>query len=410
MMTNTTTSYGGLARFFHWTIALLIVTAFALGIIGDEMPRTADTVPTLKTLYSVHKTIGVTVFALAVLRILWALSQPRPVPLHPDNRLETLAAELVHWALYGALVVVPLSGWIMHAAEVGFAPIWWPLGQNLPFVPKSEAVANAAKAVHGTAVFVLLGAVGAHVAGALKHVVIDKDATLARMTKGISAGDPKAGAHDKIVPVAALVLWAAVIGGALLTSGGDHGPRPSAASTADTTVSEPSVVHNYIAAENAPAWTVTQGRLTFSVAQSGAPIEGVFDTWNAEITYDVQTGLGTVLVNIDTTSLTLGSVTSTAVGPEFFNTSTYTTSVFEGEISRVDAGPYHMATGEVTLIGQTVPVLLEFELQTDGVTATMTGTAQMDRRDFGMGAGYADESTVGFVVDVDVNLTAKLAQ
>jgi polyisoprenoid-binding protein YceI len=116
------------------------------------------------------------------------------------------------------------------------------------------------------------------------------------------------------------------------------------------------------------------------------------------------------LVNIDTTSLTLGSVTSTAVGPEFFNTSTYTTSVFEADISRIDAGPRHMATGEVTLIGQTVPVLLEFELQTDGGSATMTGIAQMDRRDFGMGAGYSDESTVGFVVDVDVNLTAKLAQ
>lgn len=408
-MTNTETRYGGVARFFHWAIALLIVTAFALGIIGDKMPRNADTIETLKTLYSVHKTIGVAVFLLAVLRILWALSQPRPVPLHPDNRLETLAAELVHWALYGALVVVPLSGWIMHAAEVGFAPIWWPFGQNLPFVPKSEAVASAAKAVHGTAVFVLLGAVVAHVAGALKHVVIDKDATLARMTKGISAGDPKAASHAKIVSVAALVLWAAVIGGALMFGGEDHGPKPSVTSEADTAVSEP-IVPSSITAENAPAWTVTEGRLTFSVAQSGAPIEGVFDTWNAQITYDVETGLGTVLVNIDTTSLTLGSVTSTATGPEFFNTSTYTTSVFEGEISRVDDGPYHMATGEVTLIGQTVPVLLEFELQTDGGNATMTGSAQMDRRDFGMGAGYSDESTVGFVVDVDVNLTAKLAQ
>jgi cytochrome b561/polyisoprenoid-binding protein YceI len=408
-MTNTETSYGGVARFFHWAIALLIVTAFALGIIGDKMPRNADTIDTLKTLYSVHKTIGVTVFLLAVLRILWAVSQPRPVPLHPDNRLETLAAELVHWALYGALVVVPLSGWIMHAAEVGFAPIWWPFGQNLPFVPKSETVALAAKAVHGTAVFVLLGAVGAHVAGALKHVVIDKDATLARMTKGTSAGDPKAASHDKIVPVAALVLWGAVIGGALMFGTEDHGPKPSVTSEADAAVSEP-IVPSYITGANAPAWTVTEGRLTFSVAQSGAPIEGVFDTWNAKITYDVETGLGTVLVNIDTTTLTLGSVTSTAVGPEFFNTSTYTTSVFEADISRIDAGPYHLATGEVTLIGQTVPVLLEFELQTDGVTATMTGIAQMDRRDFGMGAGYSDESTVGFVVDVDVNLTAKLAQ
>jgi cytochrome b561/polyisoprenoid-binding protein YceI len=408
-MTNTKTSYGGIARFFHWAIALLIVTAFGLGIIGDEMPRNADTVDRLKTLYSVHKTIGVTVFLLAVLRIVWALSQPRPVPLHPERKLETLTGEVVHWALYGALVVVPLSGWIMHAAEVGFAPIWWPFGQGLPFVPKSEAVSLSAKAVHGTAVFVLLAAVGAHVAGALKHVVIDRDETLARMTKGYHGGDASYVGHSTLAPLAALVLWAAVIGGAVMFGVEDHRPTAVASQMPDTASLE-AETPSYVTAANAPVWTVTEGNLTFSVAQSGAPIEGVFDTWNAQITYDVETGLGTALVNIDTTTLTLGSVTSTATGPEFFNTSAYTTSVFDADISRVEDGPIHMATGDLTLIGQTVPVLLEFELQTDGVTAKMTGSAELDRRDFGMGAGYSDESTVGFVVDVHVDLIAKLAE
>ncbi|WP_244515394.1 cytochrome b/b6 domain-containing protein [Pacificibacter marinus] len=407
-MTNTKTRYGGVARFFHWTIALLIVTAFALGIIGDNLPRNADTIGTLKTLYSVHKTMGVTVFLLAVLRILWALSQPRPVPLHPDNRLETLAAEIVHWALYGTLVVVPLSGWIMHAAEVGFAPIWWPFGQSLPFVPKSEFVAHAAKAVHGTAVFVLLGAVAAHIAGALKHVVIDKDATLARMTKGAEAGDPTVVAHDKLAPFAALLMWGVVIGGALMF-GTAQGAAPATTDASESTTSSASDSPSEVLSE-VPEWTVTDGSLTFSVAQSGAPIEGVFGTWNAKIAYDVETGAGTTQVNIDTTTLTLGSVTSTAIGPEFFNTSAFTTSVFEADIVRLDAGPVHQANGTLTLIGQTVPVTLEFVLETDGTTATMSGTAALDRRDFGMGAGYADESTVGFAVDVTVNLTAQLSQ
>lgn len=405
MMTNTKTSYGGVARFFHWAIALLIVTAFALGIIGDEMPRNADTIDTLKTLYSVHKTIGVSVFFLAVLRILWALTQPHPVPLHPERKLETLVGEVVHWLLYGSLVIVPLSGWIMHAAEVGFAPIWWPFGQDLPFVPKSEIVANAAKAVHGTVVFVLFGSIALHVAGALKHVVIDRDETLARMTKGYHGGDPNYEGHSKLAPIAALILWAVVIGGALALGGEDHADNHDTAAAAVTQAADGDVMTSEV-----PAWTVTDGSLTFSVTQSGAPIEGNFAAWNAQIAYDIETGAGSTVVNIDTTTLTLGSVTSNATGADFFNTAAFTSAVFEADIARLEAGPVHDATGTLTLVGQTVPVTLEFTLETDGQTAKMQGTATLDRRDFGMGKGYTDESTVGFGVDVTVNLIAKLAE
>jgi cytochrome b561/polyisoprenoid-binding protein YceI len=404
-MINTKTSYGGLARFFHWAIALFIFTAFALGVIGDKLPRNAETVSLLKVLYTVHKTIGVTIFMLAVLRILWAISQPRPVPLHPENKLETQAAEIVHWALYGALVVVPLSGWIMHAAEVGFANIWWPFGQGLPFVPKSEIIAHLAGAVHGVAVFVLLGAVAVHVAGALKHVVIDKDDTLARMTKGVSAGDAHTAHNGMFAPLAGLGLWGLVIVGAL---GFDAlGATKGVQMSGQTEVVQQA---NTSSAPIEPVWVVTDGSLTFTVAQSGAPIEGVFDTWNAEITYDVETGAGTSKVSIDTTTLTLGSVTATAVGPEFFNTDAFTTSVFDAQITRLEQGPVHDAVGTLTLVGKTVPVTLEFTLETDGVTAKMNGTARLDRRDFGIGAGYVDESTVGFGVDVTVDLTAQLKQ
>ena len=58
--------------------------------------------------------------------------------MNADQKLERFAAETVHWVLYGALVIVPLSGWISHAAAAGFAPIWWPFGQGLPLVPKAR--------------------------------------------------------------------------------------------------------------------------------------------------------------------------------------------------------------------------------------------------------------------------------
>ena len=144
--TNTQTTYGSVTKTFHWLTALLILTAFPLGILANGAPfATGDEIAQKAWLFSLHKTVGVTTFFTALARILWAISQKKPAGLHSDNKLETFAAESVHWLLYISMLMVPLSGWLNHAASVGFAPILWPpflgpLGQSLPLVPKSEAV------------------------------------------------------------------------------------------------------------------------------------------------------------------------------------------------------------------------------------------------------------------------------
>src|SRR5690606_944913 len=138
----------------------------------------------------------------------WALTETRPAPVHPGRKLETFAAETVHWALYISLVLVPLTGWIHHAAVEGFAPILWPFGQNLPFVPKSETIGHIFGVAHGLFVWVLLASLTLHIAGAVKHVLIDRDVTLARMVKGTPsmAGEP----HKARAPiVVALLVWMA---------------------------------------------------------------------------------------------------------------------------------------------------------------------------------------------------------
>lgn len=401
MLTNTATRYGALARFFHWSIALLILTDLALGVIGDRTPRTADTVAWLQTLYSAHKTIGITVLLLAVLRIIWAVTQPRPVPLHPERRAETLAAEVVHWALYGAIIIMPLSGWVMHASESGFAPIWWPFGQGLPFVPKSEAVAHTAGAVHSVAAWVIYATVAAHIGGALKHQIIDKDATLARMSHGRAAGNPEAH-HGSAAPIVAAGLWLVVLGVALF-------PGDQAHDITATPVAPPAQIASSVTDENwtDENWTVDTGNIRFQVAQMGANVEGGFADWSAQIAYEDQTGNGSVTVDIDTTTLMLGSVTDNAKGAEFFNVTAYSTATFDADITRTDG--VHLATGTLTLAGVTVPVTLPFDLAIEGDVAKMSGEVVLDRRDFEMGAGYADESTVGFGVTVAVTLTATRA-
>jgi len=188
-LANTRTRYGAVAKTFHWLVALLILAAWPLGYFASDLAHQI-TDPDIATtqaqadraalLFSLHKTVGVAIFFTALARIAWALGQPKPRLLNGDRPVEARAAETAHWLLYGSLVAVPLSGWVSHAASTGFAPIWWPFGQSLPFVPKEAGLAETAATLHYILQWVLVGALAAHVAGALKHHLIDRDATLRR--------------------------------------------------------------------------------------------------------------------------------------------------------------------------------------------------------------------------------------
>lgn len=391
MRSNTPHSYGSVARAFHWLTALLIVTAAGLGLYAVGLPTgTGDEAAAAMQTFSLHKTIGVAAFFTAAARILWALTQPRPLPLHPQRRAETALAETIHWALYGAMLVMPLSGWVHHAAQAGFAPILWPFGQGLPFVPLSEPLAHAAGAVHKASAWVLYAAVGLHVLGALKHALIDRDGTLERMTRGTKAGPATGHAPTASPALAAIAVWVGVLAAGLLPQAAPPVvPAPQAMAVQAT----------------AGAWTVTEGQLTFAVRQMGSEVAGSLPNWTAEILFDEATGTGSVTVQIDTTTINLGSVTDQAKGAEFFDTATHPTAVFTAEITPEGAG--HVARGTLSLRGVEVPVALPFTLMITGDQARMTGQLTLDRRDFGMGASYKDELTVGFGVRVDVSLTAQ---
>lgn len=387
---NTATSYGSVTRTFHWLTALLIFAAFPLGVIANDMAYDTSEALALKAqLFSVHKTLGVAVFMVALLRILWALTETKPAPLHPTRQAESFAAETVHWALYLSLVVVPLSGWIHHAAVDGFAPILWPIGQNLPFVPKSELVATAAATTHWLFTKVMFASVALHIAGALKHVFIDRDLTLARMAKGVPAGSAQSG-HSALPMLTALAIFAAGAVGAWQLA-------KTAAPVAEAATSEP-------AAATVGNWQVTEGTLLFTVKQMGAEVQGIFPAWTADITFDEATGTGAVTVSINTTKLTLGSVSDQAKGPEFFDTASHPAAVFKADIAAAATG--HAATGTLTLRGIDRPLTLPFNMEIDGATAQVQAEVALDRRDFDMGKSYPDEANVGFAVVVTVDLTA----
>ncbi|MGB0662056.1 MAG: cytochrome b/b6 domain-containing protein [Mangrovicoccus sp.] len=403
---NSAQSYGTVTKALHWLTALLIISAFPLGMIAHELPYgTSEQLAFKATLFSLHKTVGVLSFFVALARIAWALTQPKPGLLHPDRKLEAFAAELVHWMLYGAMLLVPLTGWIHHAATTGFAPIWWPFGQNLFFVPKSEAVAGLFGGAHDIFTKLLLASVALHVAGALKHHVIDRDATLKRMLMKPVAAEVPAQTHSRTPFFAAVAIWAAAMGLAVLASlfGGEH-DHDEAEGGADGS--------HETAVLDAPAseWQVIEGSLAISVLQMGSAVEGQFADWTAAISFDpaaTDGAYGDVTVEIAIGSLTLGSVTSQAMGAEFFDAGTYPTATYTAQILAGDNGGY-VADGMLKLKGVEAPVSFPFSLELEGDLAKMSGQAQLDRREFSVGTtSYKDESSVGFPVQVIIDLTAQ---
>lgn len=393
-LSNTTTTYGSVTRSFHWLTALLILTLIPIAMIAEELPyETSEQLATKAWLFSLHKTLGVTVFFVALLRIIWALNQTKPSPLHPDSKTETFMAETAHWLLYGSLVLAPMSGWIHHAATSGFAPIWWPLGQGLPLVPKSEAVSAFAGGLHWVFGKVMIVSILLHIAGALKHQVIDKDATLRRMINGAPdlAALPETH-HSKTPFLAALAVWAAAL--AVGAGIGVYSKPEGATETAELE-------------DVASEWTVQDGTIGISVTQFGSTVEGTFSDWTANISFDpdVMSGpSGAVDVTIAIGSLTLGSVTDQAMGPDFFNAKDFPTARFTADlITGVDG---FLAEGTLTIKQQSIPVSMPFRLSTSGKEANVQAQLGLDRRDFGIGDNMPDESSLGFGVNAVIDLTA----
>lgn len=402
-LSNTHSSYGTVTKSFHWLTALLIFTVLPLGLIANNLAHavTDPTIPSTDAdiaraafLFSLHKTIGVTIFFVALARILWALTQTKPGLLNAENKPEAFAAETVHWLLYGSLVFVPLSGWVHHAATEGFAPIWWPFGQNLPLVPKNAALADFTAGLHWVLQWVLIGAIGLHVAGALKHHVIDRDATLRRMLPGRSeAPEPPHLPHLRSPALAALVVWAgALIGGAVIGAFESHGAQPQGAAQL---------------AEVQSDWQVQDGSLAITVTQLGSPVAGEFADWTAAISFDDPAApgpAGTVDVTVSIGSLTLGSVTGQAMGPDFFDAETFPTANFKAEIVKTEGG--FEARGPLTIRDQSMDIVLPFDLQLQDNTATMSGALTLNRLDFAVGNHMPDESSLAFAVEVAISLTA----
>lgn len=170
--------YAAVARWFHWTVALLIVVNLLIGFFHDGFSRSW-----IGPVMNAHKAIGLTVLVLSLARLAWRVGHPVPRQMSSHAAWEKTLAKVTHWTLYAFMVLMPLAGWLMVSAAETVRPISFFGLLPLPLLPTgaNEALAGLGHEAHeligwGFVVLLVL-----HIGGALKHQWIDRDHTLGRM-------------------------------------------------------------------------------------------------------------------------------------------------------------------------------------------------------------------------------------
>jgi len=183
-MTAARTRYSAVAILFHWAIAALIVLNIWIGWRMGALKGLAQF-----DLFQLHKSIGVTVLLLSVLRLGWRLLHPAPAWPVSMAPLERRAAGTVHWLLYAIMIALPLTGWVIVSASLYnlptmlFKTVPWPhlsLVHDLPMAAR-KTIGDRFVVVHEWLAWSLLASAALHVAAAFKHHFWNRDDVMMRM-------------------------------------------------------------------------------------------------------------------------------------------------------------------------------------------------------------------------------------
>lgn len=177
--------YSAVAIGLHWLIAIAILALLVMGFVMENMSGN----PALKfRLFQLHKSLGITVLALSLLRLVWRLAHSAP-PLPPASKVwEKALAHGVHGGFYLLMIGLPLIGWL----GVSASPMKMPTRifglftlPHLPFFtndPDPAATTRLLFNIHGLMAYTLIGLLVLHVGGALKHHFMLRNDVMLRMT------------------------------------------------------------------------------------------------------------------------------------------------------------------------------------------------------------------------------------
>jgi cytochrome b561/polyisoprenoid-binding protein YceI len=372
--------YSGTAKLLHWLIAGFVIALLSVGL---TMTRISDLQLKFE-LYQLHKSLGVTVLGLMVLRVFWRLAaKPPALPPHMA-RWERVAAQKTHVLLYVLLLAMPLTGWATVSAALPpfnfptllYTRIPWP---HIPFIEQltldqKKTVEPYLKNVHAALGWTLLVLVGLHIAAALRHGIILKDGIMLRMLPRVLNVSRKL-----IVPFVFTALFAA---GALPTA--------------------------------AQEWAIDKSlsKISFEVQAGGQAVSGEFKQFQAEIHFDPDDPESAdISAAIDMNNVVTGQaqVDSGLLGKDWFDTQTYPTAGFRARSVKAGKGDgEYVIEATITVKDVSKNVTLPFRLAVNEGEATVKGETALRRSEFGIGPkGPVSGTVIGDVVTLRLDLAAK---
>ncbi|KTC65096.1 cybB cytochrome b-561 transmembrane protein (plasmid) [Legionella adelaidensis] len=171
-------SYSNPSKVFHWVVALLVLLMLALSFFMEDIQEQYQ-----PQAYFIHKSIGLLIFLLMIIRILWIFYRGKPPLPKTVPTWQKWVARIVQYSLYLFLILMPISGLVMSVAADHPPSFFGLFTVTLPIAP-NEALAEFMAEVHEFIAWTLITLIVLHVGGALKHFLIDKDNVLQTMLPG----------------------------------------------------------------------------------------------------------------------------------------------------------------------------------------------------------------------------------
>jgi cytochrome b561/polyisoprenoid-binding protein YceI len=405
--------YSRIAIFLHWTIAALLAFQIAVGWGLEDLGARGF------HLYQWHKSVGMLILALTLVRVAVRLTKPRPPK--SEGGWQGALATGVHVGLYAFMLGAPLTGWaLVSTAKVKVPTLLFGV-LPLPHLPLPASAHEWAENGHGLIAWIGIALFALHVAGALRHHFLMRDGLIWRMIPGRSPA--------LLVLLPALLLVGFVAGRAILPAGGkESAPAPAAAPAVNEAEAvEDAAPVNAAAADNGaaanvseaapekpvgppPAWTVQPGgRIGFSVGNGDETISGSFSKWTAKIVMDPDhPESADIAVTIDVASASVGDAYKDGMlpGDEFFAAAAHPTATFTAKGAQATGPGRYKASGTLSLKGVTKPQTIRFTLSGSDAARKVAGSATVARASFGVGNGDSSTS-LGPQVAVTFAFSAK---
>lgn len=403
----TASRYSTGAIWLHWLIAFALAAELALGF---GMPKDASGF----ALYQLHKSLGITILLLTLVRIGWRFACPAPPAL--QGGFQGLLVKAGHLALYGFMLAAPLTGWaIVSTAPIDVPTLLWGV-IPWPHLPLAESLNHTLEEAHELIAFGGMALFVGHVAAALYHHLLLKDATMARMS-------PKGAAGLGLAMLAGvLVLHFGLVAALPGHEEGEQEEAGEAAPDAPAPAASASAAAEDPAAEESPApeasasaaaaagpppdWSIQPGgTLRFTADNGGTAISGTFRRWEGTIKMDPDNPeTADISIRIDLASANIGDATQDEMlqGGDFFNTSANPTATFRSTSVEKTGGNAYRARGTLSLRGASRPQTITFTLGGTGARRQVSGSATVDRNAFGVGTG---ESAGGIAPNVRVEFS-----